>query len=89
MRPTYETFFALAAITCVPAGFVLPLTIGLKGLEVWPLAIGIWIAGALIAAVVPKSGSWSGERSIALWTNAVLAALAMLGYFVAGGITAH
>jgi hypothetical protein len=89
MRPNYEAMSALAAIACVPAGFVLPLTAGLKGLHVWPLAIGIWLAGALIAAAGPKAGSWSGERSIALWTNGVLATLAMLGYFVAGGIFAH
>jgi predicted lysophospholipase L1 biosynthesis ABC-type transport system permease subunit len=78
MRPTYEALTALAAIACVPAGFLLPRTRGLKDHEVWLVAIGIWIAGVLIAAAVPKSGSWSNERSIVLWTNGVLAALAVL-----------
>ncbi len=48
--PPNHLWSIIAAVTCIPAGFGLPLLLHMQGLEVWPLAIGIWLTGAGISA---------------------------------------
>ena len=87
-RPPLRVLRAVLAIACVPAGFWLPLLFGLKGLEVWPVAIGIWLAGVLLGAVkVPKAGALRGWQLFALWLNLVLVVLCAVGYFLAGSVS--
>jgi hypothetical protein len=78
------------ALICVPLGFVLPLVVGLKGPEVWPLAIGIWLAGMVVSvAGKPKGSKLSGGRLFTLWANAVLVVFFFVLTLVAGGVTVH
>jgi uncharacterized membrane protein len=80
----------IVAVACVPAGFAIPLVIGLQGLAVWPVAVCIWSVGvAICISDLPKIGHLRSWRSFALWTNAALAILFLIGYFLVGGITLH
>lgn len=80
----------VAALACIPAGFVLPLVFGLKGLEVWPVAVCIWAAGVVICvSEIPKVGPLRSRRLFALWINAGLAILFLVGYLLTGGVTLH
>jgi hypothetical protein len=79
-----------AAFGCVPAGFIMPQLFGLKGLEIWPVAIGIWLAGVLISvAELPSEGSVRTWRFAAMWANALLALAFLAIYLLGGSVTAH
>jgi hypothetical protein len=63
----------IAALTCIPAGFGLPLLLGMQGLGVWPVAICIWLVGAGISGVrLPQGGRIRQLSLFACWANLVL-----------------
>ena len=87
-RPPNKALGVIAAFACIPAGFALPLIFGLKGLEVWPVAIGIWLTGVLLSvAELPKGGSLRRWQLFALLSNLIFVVFFGAAYFLAGSVS--